>query len=73
MPMCREPTLFDFYADNLEIMAETIGEALGRSVTLIYRLKRIGEIGGIDLADMEQKVTLYLDFKTEKFGGGSDL
>ncbi|OMG47983.1 hypothetical protein BK140_18580 [Paenibacillus macerans] len=41
--------------------------------TLNYRLKRIGEIGGIDLTDMEQKVTLYLDFKTEKFGGGRDL
>lgn len=29
MPMRREPTLFDFYADNLEMLAETIGETLG--------------------------------------------
>ncbi|AFC30339.1 DNA-binding transcriptional regulator [Paenibacillus mucilaginosus 3016] len=34
--------------------------------SLAYRLKRITEIGGIDLASMDQKVTLYLDLKTEK-------
>jgi Regulator of polyketide synthase expression len=34
--------------------------------TLTYRLKRIAEIGGIDLNSMDQKVTLYLDLKTEK-------
>ncbi|MBP1995603.1 PucR family transcriptional regulator [Paenibacillus eucommiae] len=31
--------------------------------TLMYRLKRITEIGDIDLTDMDQKVTLYLDLK----------
>lgn len=34
--------------------------------TLTYRLKRIAEIGGIDLNNMDQKVTLYLDLKAEK-------
>ncbi|MCR8635273.1 PucR family transcriptional regulator [Paenibacillus radicis (ex Xue et al. 2023)] len=34
--------------------------------TLSYRLKRISEIGGIDLNSMDQKVTVYLDLKTEK-------
>lgn len=38
--------------------------------TLNYRLKRISEVGGIDLTDMDQKVTLYLDIKAEKFGDG---
>lgn len=34
--------------------------------TLNYRLKRISEIGNIDLKDMDQKVSLYLDLKSEK-------
>jgi DNA-binding PucR family transcriptional regulator len=34
--------------------------------TLVYRLKRIEEVGGIDLTDMDQKVGLYLDLKAEK-------
>ncbi|MCZ8521768.1 MULTISPECIES: PucR family transcriptional regulator [Paenibacillus] len=34
--------------------------------SLAYRLKRIADIGGIDLGSMDQKVTLYLDLKTEK-------
>ncbi|RBW69061.1 PucR family transcriptional regulator [Bacillus taeanensis] len=34
--------------------------------TLNYRLKRISEIANIDLKNMAQKVTLYLDLKTEK-------
>ncbi|MNH92358.1 Carbohydrate diacid regulator [compost metagenome] len=34
--------------------------------SLNYRLKRISEIGDIDLKDMNQKVTLYLELKTEK-------
>jgi DNA-binding PucR family transcriptional regulator len=33
--------------------------------TLNYRLKRISEIGVIDLNDMNQKVTFYLELKTE--------
>ncbi|AJY74398.1 PucR family transcriptional regulator [Paenibacillus beijingensis] len=36
--------------------------------TMNYRLKRISEIGDIDLTDMDQKVTLYLDLKTERLG-----
>ncbi|MEF2964820.1 helix-turn-helix domain-containing protein [Paenibacillus sp. M1] len=36
--------------------------------TLNYRLKRITEISGIDLTNMEQKVSLYLDLKAEQFG-----
>lgn len=34
--------------------------------TLSYRLKRIGEIGGIDLDNMDQKVTVFLDLKMHK-------
>ncbi|UVI33107.1 PucR family transcriptional regulator [Paenibacillus spongiae] len=37
--------------------------------TLSYRLKRIGEIGGIDLDSMDQKVTVFLDFKINKLNG----
>jgi DNA-binding PucR family transcriptional regulator len=36
--------------------------------TLNYRLKRISEIGEINLTNMDQKVTLYLDLKTEQLG-----
>ena len=35
--------------------------------TLNYRLKRISEIGEINLKDPNQKMTLYLDLKIEKF------
>jgi DNA-binding PucR family transcriptional regulator len=35
--------------------------------TLNYRLKRISEIGEINLKDPNQKITLYLDLKLEKF------
>ncbi|MFC4767595.1 PucR family transcriptional regulator [Effusibacillus consociatus] len=35
--------------------------------TLNYRLMRISEITGINLKDMDQKVSLYLDLKLEKF------
>lgn len=35
--------------------------------TLNYRLKRIAEIGGIDLKSVDQKVSLYLDLKLEKW------
>jgi DNA-binding PucR family transcriptional regulator len=34
--------------------------------TLIYRLKRISEIGSIDLNNMNQIITIYLDLKTDK-------
>ncbi|MBH5319626.1 PucR family transcriptional regulator [Paenibacillus sp. GSMTC-2017] len=39
--------------------------------TLSYRLKRISEIGGIDLGSMDQKVTTYLDLKLSKLTGTS--
>lgn len=35
--------------------------------TLNYRLKRISEIGEINLKDVNQKLTLFLDLKVEKF------
>ncbi|WP_428912636.1 PucR family transcriptional regulator [Niallia sp. Krafla_26] len=35
--------------------------------TLSYRLKRISEIGEVDLKDITQKVTLFLDLKLRKF------
>lgn len=54
--------------------AKTAADALHiHANTLNYRLKRIAEIGRIDLASMEQKVTLYLDLKAERFGSRRDL
>lgn len=41
--------------------------------TLSYRLKRIAEIGGIDFANVDQKMTLFLDMKTDKWSGGEPL
>ncbi|WP_205173467.1 PucR family transcriptional regulator [Bacillus pakistanensis] len=38
--------------------------------TLNYRLKRISEIGEINLKDPNQKMTLYLDLKLRKFKEG---
>jgi len=35
--------------------------------TLAYRLKRIAEIGEINLKDPNQKITLYIDLKLERF------
>ncbi|MCG7406189.1 helix-turn-helix domain-containing protein [Paenibacillus sp. ACRRX] len=35
--------------------------------TLMYRLKRIMEIGDIDLNNMDQKVTMYLELKLNKW------
>ncbi|MBD8497857.1 PucR family transcriptional regulator [Paenibacillus arenosi] len=37
------------------------------SNTLMYRLKRITDIGGIDLNDMEQKISLYLELKMDQW------
>ncbi|WP_322906846.1 PucR family transcriptional regulator [Paenibacillus sp. SGZ-1009] len=41
------------------------------SNTLNYRLRRIAEVGGIDLTSMAEKVTLYLELKLLWFEGGS--
>ncbi|GAA3407151.1 PucR family transcriptional regulator [Paenibacillus hodogayensis] len=41
--------------------------------TLSYRLKRIAEIGGIDFANMDQKITLFLDMKTDKWSDAEPL
>ncbi|MFD0711603.1 PucR family transcriptional regulator [Paenibacillus sp. GCM10027626] len=38
--------------------------------TLSYRLKRIAEIGEIDLDDMDQKVTVFLDLRMRQLSGG---
>lgn len=35
--------------------------------TLNYRLKRIAEIGGVDFKDPNQKMTLYIDLKLQKY------
>ncbi|MER2260311.1 MAG: helix-turn-helix domain-containing protein, partial [Priestia megaterium] len=35
--------------------------------TLSYRLKRISEIGDINLKDVNQKITLYIDIKLMKY------
>lgn len=36
--------------------------------TLTYRLKRITEIGGIDLNDADQKISVYLELQAENYG-----
>ncbi|MCC3376450.1 CdaR family transcriptional regulator [Cohnella sp. REN36] len=62
-------TLETFLASDSN--AKTAAEALHvHANTLSYRLKRIAEIGGIDLADMDQKVSLYLVLKAERWTGG---
>lgn len=48
---------------NIKVAADLLHVHIN---TLTYRLKRIAEIGGIDLNSMDQKVTLYLDLKSEK-------
>ncbi|GHH98600.1 PucR family transcriptional regulator [Neobacillus kokaensis] len=37
--------------------------------TLNYRLKRIAEIGDVDFKDPNQKMTLYIDLKLQKYQG----
>ncbi|UUZ92540.1 helix-turn-helix domain-containing protein [Paenibacillus sp. P25] len=41
--------------------------------TMAYRLKRIAEIGDIDLEEMDQIVTLYLELKTQQYDGTEPL
>jgi DNA-binding PucR family transcriptional regulator len=36
--------------------------------TLAYRLKRISEVGEIDLKDVNQKLKLYIDIKLDQYG-----
>ncbi|WP_127579012.1 PucR family transcriptional regulator [Paenibacillus koleovorans] len=64
-------TLRAFLAHNSHI--KETAEALHVHVnTLTYRLKRIAEIGGIDLDDMDQKVSLYLEMKIGAYLRDSD-
>lgn len=52
---------------NLDSSLKDTAEALHIHInTLNYRLKRIAEIGSIDLKNVDQKVSLYLDLKMEK-------
>ncbi|MFD1174979.1 PucR family transcriptional regulator [Paenibacillus puldeungensis] len=60
-------TVFLAHDSNVKTAADALHIHMN---TLNYRLKRISEVGGIDLTDMDQKVTLYLDLKAEKFGDG---
>jgi len=55
--------LFLNHDSNVKVTADLLHIHIN---TLTYRLKRIAEIGGIDLNNMDQKVTLYLDLKAEK-------
>lgn len=55
--------LFLSHDSNVKVTADLLHIHIN---TLTYRLKRIAEIGGIDLNNMDQKVTLYLDLKAEK-------
>ncbi|TMV46085.1 PucR family transcriptional regulator [Paenibacillus mesophilus] len=40
--------------------------------TLAYRLKRIADIGGIDFTNTDQRITLFLDIKTDKWSGSPE-
>ncbi|ULL15393.1 PucR family transcriptional regulator [Paenibacillus sp. H1-7] len=52
---------------NLDSSLKDTAEALHVHInTLNYRLKRIAEIGDVDLKNVDQKVSLYLDLKLEK-------
>lgn len=48
---------------NVKMAAETLHIHIN---TLSYRLKRIGEIGGIDLGNTDQKFTVFLDLKMDR-------
>lgn len=48
---------------NVKSAAETLHIHIN---TLSYRLKRIGEIGGIDLGNTDQKITVFLDLKLDR-------
>lgn len=59
---------------SLDGNVKTAAEALHiHANTLTYRLKRISEISGSDLASMEQKVTLYLDLRASLLARDTDL
>ncbi|MED4925567.1 helix-turn-helix domain-containing protein [Anoxybacillus geothermalis] len=58
---------FETFFDHNENVQET-AEALNvHPNTLAYRLKRIADIGEIDLGDMNQKIKLYIDIKLAKY------
>ncbi|MFC5470235.1 PucR family transcriptional regulator [Cohnella suwonensis] len=62
--MLRTLELFLSSDSNVKITAETLHI---HTNTLTYRLKRIEEIGDIDLDSMHRKVTLYLEMQLIKF------
>jgi DNA-binding PucR family transcriptional regulator len=62
--------------ETLEIFLATGGNAKDaadllhvHTNTLSYRLKRIADIGAIDFTNIDQKITLFLDLKTDKWSG----
>ncbi|MGP3560050.1 PucR family transcriptional regulator [Geobacillus sp. BK01] len=58
---------FETFFDHNENMQETADVLNVHPNTLAYRLKRIADIGEIDLGDMNQKIKLYIDIKLAKY------
>lgn len=58
---------FEVFFDHDSNVNETAKALNIHPNTLSYRLKRIAEIGEIDLHDMNQKVKLYIDIKLAKY------
>lgn len=56
----------EVYLDHDSNMKESAEALHVHENTLSYRLKRIAQIGGIDLSRMDQKVTCYLEFKSRR-------
>ena len=58
---------FEIFFDHDSNVNETAKALNIHPNTLAYRLKRIAEIGEIDLHDINQKVKLYIDIKLAKY------
>jgi DNA-binding PucR family transcriptional regulator len=58
---------FEVFFDHDSNVNETAKALNIHTNTLSYRLKRIAEIGEIDLTDINQKLKLYIDIKLSKY------
>ena len=63
------PTL-EAYLDSAGRMNMTAKKLHIHPNTLAYRLKRISEVGGIDLEEQNQRTSLFMDIKLNKFQSG---
>ncbi|WP_251552179.1 helix-turn-helix domain-containing protein [Neobacillus muris] len=57
----------EVYLDHDSNLNDTAKQLNVHANTLNYRLKRISEIGQVDLKDPNQKMMLYIDLKLEKY------